>query len=137
MSYLFVFLNRIVFSIYISPQAKIGSSPTFCYQGLGIVIGGEVEIGDNVEIGQGVTLGGRFSKPRLIDGNESHWPVIGNNVFIGPNSVVIGPVTVGDVVIIGANSTILHDCDSHSIYVGSPARKIRRITKRVVGDQYE
>jgi len=129
--------NRLLFSIYISPQAKIHSSVIFCYQGLGIVIGGEVSIGKGTEIAQGVTLGGRFTEPREYDGNTQHWPMVGENVFIGPNSVVIGPVLIGDSVIIGANSTVINDCEHNSIYVGSPCRKIRKIKRRIVGDQYE
>lgn len=136
-SYFFVLCNRLLFSIYISPQAKIDPSIKFCYQGMAIVIGGEVELGENVEVGQGVTLGGRFTKPKIKDNKEQHWPKIGDNVFIGPNTVVIGPVNIGDNVIIGANSTVINDCESYSIYVGSPARQIRKINQRIIGDQYK
>ncbi|ROV56455.1 serine acetyltransferase [Vibrio ponticus] len=133
----FTMLNRLLFSIYISPRAKLDPTTTFCYQGLAIVIGGEVSIGKRVEIAQGVTLGGRFTTPCDRDGKIQHWPIIGDNVFIGPNSVIIGPVSIGNEVIIGANSTVISDCAPNSIYAGSPCRKIRTIKRRIVGDQYE
>lgn len=136
LSYFFVFINRFIFSIYISPKAKIHPGTVFCYQGMGIVIGGEVEIGEKVEIGQGVTIGGRFTLAKSVDGNEQHWPKLGNNIFIGPNSVIIGPVNIGDNVIVGANSVVIKDCHSKSVYVGSPAKKVRTIGQRIVGDQY-
>lgn len=49
---------------------------------------------------------------------------IGNNVFIGAESVVLPGVTIGSNVIIGANSTVSHDIPDNSVYVGSPARKL-------------
>lgn len=49
---------------------------------------------------------------------------IGNNVFIGAESVVLPGVTIGSNVIIGANSTVTHDIPPNSVAVGSPARII-------------
>ncbi|MBM6765076.1 acyltransferase [Faecalicoccus pleomorphus] len=50
--------------------------------------------------------------------------VIGNNVFIGRNAIILRGVTVGDNVIIGAGSVVSHDCDSNSVYAGVPAKRI-------------
>ncbi|WP_235251332.1 DapH/DapD/GlmU-related protein, partial [Faecalicatena contorta] len=49
---------------------------------------------------------------------------IGNNVFIGAESVVMPGVVIGDNVIIGANSTVTHSVPANSVVVGSPARVI-------------
>ncbi len=49
---------------------------------------------------------------------------IGNNVFIGMNSVITKGVTINDNVIIGAGSVVTKDCLPHSVYAGNPARKI-------------
>lgn len=49
---------------------------------------------------------------------------IGNNVFIGAETVILPNVKIGDKVIIGANSTITNDIPSNSVAVGSPARVI-------------
>jgi len=49
---------------------------------------------------------------------------IGNNVFIGAESVVLPGVTIGSNVIIGANSTVTHDVPDNSVAAGSPAKVI-------------
>jgi maltose O-acetyltransferase len=45
-------------------------------------------------------------------------------VFIGAESVVLPGVTIGDNVIIGANSTVTHDIPEGTVAVGTPARVI-------------
>lgn len=50
--------------------------------------------------------------------------VIGDNVFVGANSVILPGVRVGDNVVIGANSTISKDIPAGSVVVGSPAKEI-------------
>ena len=47
---------------------------------------------------------------------------IGDNVFIGAESVVLPGVTIGSNVIIGANSTVTHDVPDNTVVAGSPAR---------------
>lgn len=64
----------------------------------GIVIGGYSKIGQNCHIGQHVTIGGNMGKQK----NGQTQPVIGNDCFICANSIVVGPITIGDNVIIGA-----------------------------------
>lgn len=53
--------------------------------------------------------------------------IIGNNVFVGMNAIITRGVTIGDNVIIGAGSVVTHDCESNSVYAGSPAKKIMTI----------
>lgn len=50
---------------------------------------------------------------------------IGNNVWIGEKSSILGNVTIGDGAIIGANSVVTHDVPAYSIAVGCPARVIK------------
>ena len=73
-------------------------------------------IGSNCWINQQVTIG--YS-------DEIHCPYIGNNVEIKTGAKVIGDVTIGDYVIIGANAVVVKDIPSHSIVVGVPARIIK------------
>lgn len=47
---------------------------------------------------------------------------IGNNVFIGADSIVLCNTRIGDNVIIGAGSVVTHDIPSNSVYAGSPAK---------------
>ncbi len=49
---------------------------------------------------------------------------IGNNVFIGMNSIILRGVTIGNNVIIGAGSIVSTDCEDNSVYAGNPAKKI-------------
>lgn len=52
---------------------------------------------------------------------------IGNNVFVGAESVILPNVKIGDNVVIGANSTVTRDIESNSVYAGNPAKKISTI----------
>ena len=54
---------------------------------------------------------------------------IGNNVFIGMNAIITRGVTIGDNVVIGAGSIVTKDCESNSVYAGSPAKKIMTISE--------
>ena len=50
--------------------------------------------------------------------------VLGNNIFIGRNAIILKGVTIGDNVIIGAGSIVSKDCESSCVYAGIPAKKI-------------
>src|SRR5690606_1850730 len=50
--------------------------------------------------------------------------IIGNNVFLGANSVVLPGVTIGDNVIVGAGSIVTKSLPSGGVYAGNPARRI-------------
>lgn len=52
-------------------------------------------------------------------------PVIGNDVWIGINSVVMRGVTIGDGAVVAANSVVTHDVPHYAIVGGVPARLIR------------
>jgi serine O-acetyltransferase len=69
-------------------------------------------IGANVTLVSGVTIGMR---------NEPRFPVIGNDVYIGAGARVLGGITIGDRVQIGANAVVLRDVSSDSVAVGVPA----------------
>ncbi|MBO4317335.1 MAG: CatB-related O-acetyltransferase [Mailhella sp.] len=52
--------------------------------------------------------------------------VIGNDVWIGQNAVILPGVRIGDGAIIGANSVVGSDIPPYEIFAGNPARRIRR-----------
>ena len=95
-----------------------------------IVIGGAT-IGKNFTIGQNCTIGGK--RPVGAFGVESMgWHskeriIIGDWVFMGSGSCILGPVTIGDNVIIGANSVVVHDIPSNVVVAGLPARVIKKL----------
>lgn len=85
----------------------------------GIIISGDTVIGDDVIVRNGVTIGLRRT-------GERGAPVIGNRVDIGAGAKVLGPVTIGDDVAIGANAVVITDVPANSLAVGVPARIIPR-----------
>src|SRR6266581_3724906 len=80
----------------------------------GIVINGSVRGGTNVSIEHQVTIG--------AERRES--PVIGNGVFLGAGSKIIGAVTIGDGARVGANAVVVHDVPPHTTVVGIPAKVV-------------
>ena len=52
--------------------------------------------------------------------------VIGNDVWIGQNAVILPGVRIGDGAIIGANSVVGSDVDPYTIVVGNPAKPLRK-----------
>jgi len=118
---------RFITGIEIHPGAAIGSG-LFIDHGMGVVVGETTEIGDNVTLFQGVTLGGT-GKQR----GKRH-PTIGSHVVVGAGAKVLGPITVGDYVKIGANSVVLQDVPDHSTVVGIPGRIVRIKDERVADE---
>lgn len=109
--------NRFFTGIEIHPGATIGKRLVIDH-GMGVVIGETTKIGDDCTIYHGVTLGGTGKKC------IKRHPTIGNNVFIGSGSKILGNILIGDNVKIGANSVVLRDVEEGSTVVGIPERKI-------------
>lgn len=84
-----------------------------------------IEIGDNVTIAPRVHVLCHDASTKMFLGKTKIGRVsIGDNVFIGAESVVLPGVTIGSNVIIGANSTVTHDVPDNSVVVGNPAKRI-------------
>jgi virginiamycin A acetyltransferase len=58
--------------------------------------------------------------------DESESIIIGNDVWIGANVVVLDGVTIGNGAIVGANSVVVHDVLPFSIVGGVPAKEIKK-----------
>lgn len=97
--------------IEIHPGAKIGKN-LFIDHGMGVVIGETTVIGDNCTIYQCVTLGGT-GKERC----KRH-PTLLDNVVVGAGAKVLGNITIGNNVKIGANSVVLKDVPDNCTVVG-------------------
>lgn len=52
-------------------------------------------------------------------------PLIGDNVSIGSGAVVVGPIIIGNNVLIGANSYVDKDLPDNAVVAGIPAKIIR------------
>lgn len=115
---LFSQIVRFFTGIEIHPGAQIGPG-FFIDHGMGVVIGETSEIGEDVTLFQGVTLGGT-GKER----GKRH-PSLGDRVVVGTGAKVLGGITVGENVKIGANSVVLKSVPANSTVVGIPGRIIR------------
>ena len=85
---------------------------------MGVVIGETAEIGDDVLVYQGVVLGGT-----TLQKKKRH-PTIGNSVVIGSAAILLGPITVGDGARIGANSVVVGSVPPGAVVVGVPGRVV-------------
>lgn len=88
-----------------------------------------VAIGTDCFIGHGVMfINDLFSDGRPAGGDKTKWHAtqIGNNVQIGSNATIL-PVNICDEVVIGAGSVVTKDITEPGIYVGNPAKFIRKI----------
>ena len=117
-------LARWLTGIEIHPSAKIGAR-FFIDHGMGVVIGETAEVGDHVTLFQGVTLGGT-GKER----GKRH-PTLGNHVVVGAGAKILGGITIGDNVKIGANSVVLKSVPPNSTVIGVPARIIKSQGERL------
>lgn len=92
-----------------------------------------ITIGNHVRITEGVkilTHDFSWAVYKIMSGGilgSSGRVKIGNNVFIGMNSIITCNVKIEDNVIIGAGSVVTKDCEANSVYAGVPAKKIMEI----------
>ena len=70
--------------------------------------------------------GWNMNAPAISDLPLKGDTIIGNDVWIGQNAVILPGVHIGDGVIIGANSIVGSDVEPYTIVVGNPARVLRK-----------
>ena len=99
--------NLFLTGVDIAPAAKIGPGLRIAH-GTGIVIGNAVEIGADCLLMHGVTLGAP-TLSRIGD-----MPRLGNRVTVGAQASVIGQVTLGDDVFVGAHALVTRDVPAGS-----------------------
>jgi serine O-acetyltransferase len=104
---------QIVTGIELPCEVTLGRNFVIDHFG-GIIISGYAQFGDNCRIRNGVVVG-----LRRIE--EKRAPIIGNNVDIGSGAKLLGPIQVGNNVLIGANAVVLCDVPDNSLAVGVPA----------------
>jgi len=101
-------LNQLIFRVNIPPQVSIGKRLELPHGGFGLVIHHDTKIGDDAIIFHNVTIGN----------GGAH---IKDRVYIGTGAVIIGAVTIGNDVTIGANTVINFDVADNSIVVSPKA----------------
>lgn len=109
----YLFANDISFLADIGPGCKINHTSD-------IVIGAGAVIGRNARIYNGVTIGAKhFDRP-------DEKPHIGNDVTIGTGAKILGSISVGDMVTIGALTLCTKSVESGCIVVGNPMRILQK-----------
>ncbi|GIV84115.1 MAG: bifunctional protein GlmU [Candidatus Roseilinea sp.] len=81
---------------------------------------GDASVGEHVNIGAG-TITCNF------DGAKKHRTVIGDHAFIGSDTLLVAPVTVGARARTGAGAVVTRDVPDATLAVGIPARAIRKL----------
>lgn len=79
-----------------------------------ITINSRAIIGRNCNIHKGIVIG------QTNRGTRMGTPIIGDRVWIGINSAIVGNVTIGDDVLIAPNSFVNVDVPPHSVVFGNP-----------------
>lgn len=113
---------RAVTGVDIHPEAQIGRR-VFIDHATGVVIGQTAQVGNDVVIFHGVTLGGVAMTP-----GKRH-PTVGDHVMIGAGAKVLGPITVGTGVKIGANAVVVKEVPCGNVAIGVPARLLPKPEK--------
>jgi serine O-acetyltransferase len=106
--------------VYIDPKVPIG--PGFVIHNFsGVFIQAE-RIGANFTINQGVTVG--------YDHRRQALPTLGDNVFLGAGAKVLGPITLGDGVVVAANCLVEKSVAAHCVVAGVPGIVVQRNTNK-------
>ncbi len=100
--------NFVAANAVVNPLVKIENN---CILNTGCIIEHECKISSGVHIAPGAVLAGNVS--------------VGMNSFVGANSVVKQGIKIGNDVIVGAGSVVIHDIPDNEIWAGNPAKKIK------------
>lgn len=99
-------------------RTRVGAGLAITH-GWGIVISPEAKIGENVTLFHGVTIGQR-DKVLEHGSRVTGYPVIEDDVWIGPNAVIVGGVIIGRGSKIAAGSFVTGNIPPYSVVVGNP-----------------
>lgn len=106
------------FGIELKTQTQIGDGFVM-FHPYNITISPDAILGKNINIMKGATIGLGF-------GRKPGAPRLGNCVYVGINSTILGGITIGDDVLIAPNAFVNEDIPSHSIVIGNPCKIIHK-----------
>lgn len=109
-------LMYLLFACQIPPTAILEKGVNIAH-GIGIVIHQNSRIGKGTMIYQNVTIG------------SGQGPIIGENCILGCGCCVLGDIVIGNNVKIGANAVVLADVPDNTTVVGVPGRVINHESK--------
>ncbi len=107
------------YGFQIELNTKIGAGFYIGHFG-NVVISPHSVIGKNCNISHCVTIG------KTNRGEKAGAPMIGNEVWIGTGTVIVGKIKIGNNVLIAPNSFVNFDVPDNSLVIGNPARIIHK-----------
>lgn len=113
LAFITLWLNKFINGCVLGAGCQFGKGLILMHP-VGVVINSKVKGGENIIIESGVVIGDEKGKA----------PVLGNNIFIGSGAKIIGGITIGDGVKIGANAVVIKDVPAYVTAVGVPARTL-------------
>lgn len=141
--------NAVLDSCNFNGSVKVGYATTF---GIHNLIHGNIEIGRYCQFAPYASVN-TFNHPvnhmstyinkRLLDGLMTNYKtnektIIGNDVWIGKNVIILGGVTIGNGAVIAAGSVVTKDVPHYHIAAGIPAKTIRqRFSDKVIEELME
>lgn len=105
----FIFFEKYPCKIF---KSTIIDGGLVCFHPFASVLNAK-KIGKNFTFRNGVTIGNKSNNNELL-------PIIGNNVEVGVNVIIIGNIIIGDNVLIGAGTIVTKDIPSNTIVYGNP-----------------
>jgi len=108
---------------------NVGISGATIYAKRGIIIGDNTLIGGNVKIIDNDFHPVEAEVRRATPHEHMNMApiVIGENVFIGCNALILKGVTIGNNAVIGAGSVVIKDVPANCVAAGNPARVIKKL----------
>ena len=86
---------------------------------MGAVLGGRATVGKHCHIGAGAVLAG------VIEPASAKPVVVGDNVLVGANAVIIEGVEIGEGAVVAAGSIVIEDVPANAVVAGVPAKIIK------------
>ncbi len=120
MMYILVVFDKfmeIITGISIPIQCDIGEGLKISHFGP-IIFPVNGRLGRNCSVSHCVTIG------IAGQGGERGTPVLGNRVYVGPQAIVVGKITIGDDVLICPGAVVLRSVPSRAVVMGNPARVV-------------
>ena len=112
---------EITTGVSVPARARIGKGFYIGHFG-NIIVHPDTVMGERCMISHGVTIG-------VLGGDRLGVPRLGNDVYVGCGAKILGPVTIGDGAIVGANAVVLEDVPAGATAVGVPARIVKKAAR--------
>ncbi|WP_413693889.1 hypothetical protein [Psychromonas sp. KJ10-2] len=103
-------------NVQLSPKVSVGYGLYIPHGN--IVVNAKTTLGHNCSLLQFVSIGAM---------HNSDAATIGDNVYIGPNTNIVGKINIGDNAVLGAGTVAVKNVEEAMVVVGSPAKSIKQV----------